>query len=197
VRFVIENYRFEIDVRRPRWAKTRKLIVETYEEWLDPDDGFDAENDPHPERNFADAKTLAGILGISARHVRRLAADGVLKQTPDGRYSRLESISAFVEYKVRPLPTDGLRASQADLLGLRYKRELAELIPMTDALAAFDDITGNFVKAVAETGTQAGMGKPRAERTCIAAICGLVSRSMATRFATERQALVKGHHDDD
>ncbi|WP_299721742.1 hypothetical protein [Devosia sp.] len=172
--------------------KQKEMTMESYEDWLDADDDYDADNDPHPERNEADAGLMGEILGIGERHVRRLTRQGVLRQLPSGRYSRLESIDRFVAHKTLTVASDGLRKRKADLLGLHLERELAGLIGRVELTEIAQDITSGFLNGIIEVGERAGEGWDEPERARRREIARQAAAQLEARMTPEIDELLTG-----
>ena len=168
--------------------------MEKFEDWIDQTDDFDPERDRHPERDEADSGLIARLLGIGERHVRRLTNQGVLRQLPNGNYSRMASINAYVDHKAaQPLPMSaGLRSRQEQILARRLEREAAESIRMDEALGTFDAIGGHFIESIGEVGRQASTGRTKAEREHVASVISSATDRLRARFAEERETLRTG-----
>ena len=50
------------------------------------------------ENQIIKATELAKLLGITDRHLRNLANEGVIKKTEKGKYLLLESVRGYIEY---------------------------------------------------------------------------------------------------
>lgn len=161
-------------------------MSETFEQWLDQNDHFDPENDPHPERNFCSEVTMAKILGISPRHLRRLSKQDVIPRMADGTYPRLSAFDAFMAYRDKPnTAANRLQERKAEVIAARLKREALSLISMEETLATFDHIIERFCLAVFEVGNR--IGTPDASAQCARAVAEL-----RIKFAASRSALITG-----
>lgn len=98
---------------------------------------------------------LAEILGVSARRIQQLAGAGVLRKLGHGEWLLPECVQAFVEHKVQSeikrlskgelKEVDRLKEIKARREELKLAREERELVPLTDAIYAMDQVAGAIV----------------------------------------------------
>ena len=50
------------------------------------------------ENQIIKANELAKLLGITDRHLRNLASEGIIKKTEKGKYLFFESVQGYIEY---------------------------------------------------------------------------------------------------
>lgn len=91
-----------------------------------------------PERELT-ADRLAEILGLSKRHILRLASDGVLPRTPKGRYPLARSVQSYLAHldqqrRKQESERDGDEA-------LRFRRARAEQTELAVARARGEVVT--------------------------------------------------------
>ena len=70
------------------------------------------------EGQYIKAVQLAKILGISDRHLRRLAEENVIKKNGQGRYYFIENVQAYISY------VENLNDAPADLKEEKMKEEI-------------------------------------------------------------------------
>lgn len=106
--------------------------------------------DDNPERAFGNSERVAFILNLSARQVRRLAAERVLPREADGSFNINDCVDAYVAHKTAPQPAanEALDRRRAELIERRLERAALEEISMEDALESLDLITGAFQAAI-------------------------------------------------
>lgn len=172
--------------------------MEIFEQWLDADDDFDPENDRHPERAEADEATMARILGIGSRHVRRLTRGGILHRLPNGRYNRLDALDAYVAHVSKPAAQSaGMRQRQAELIQRRLGREARELILLADALATLSMIGNAFDDALIEVSELAGEDHDETERARRREIARQASERLGAKIGVEVEELRTGRAAED
>ena len=98
---------------------------------------------------------LAEILGVSARRIQQLAGSGVLRKLGHGEWLLPECVQAFVEHKVQSeirrlskteaTGADRLKEIKARREELKLAREERELVPLTDAIFAMDQVASVVV----------------------------------------------------
>ena len=70
------------------------------------------------EGQYIKAVQLAKIIGISDRHLRRLAEENVIKKNGQGRYYFIENVQAYISY------VENLNDAPADLKEEKMKEEI-------------------------------------------------------------------------
>ncbi len=99
---------------------------------------------------------LANVLGVSARRVRQLSAEGIIPR-PDsrGRHDLAGAVQAVVANARAGREGSELSAARKDLLGLKSKKEAIEiarldreLISMDEHNAVIDALAGTFTAAM-------------------------------------------------
>lgn len=92
-------------------------------------------------------ETAAKLLMLTPRHIARLVADGWIKKSADDRYTVVGCVQGYIGY----LKDESRRNSQATAqseaqkarareIDLRIAQRERELIPLTEAMAAMDDV---------------------------------------------------------
>lgn len=150
--------------------------------------------DPETGRSIVPAIGLGIVLKITARHVNRLAAAGVLPRRPDGMFEVRACIDAhcdhLVELQIRDAVDDPLQAKKAEAIKRRLDREAKELIDMPDALETVDSITGAFLRAVDIVGAECAA--IASEPVRVETVISNLKSTLADKFATHCLALQTG-----
>lgn len=148
------------------------------------------------------AMALAWALGVTTRQVRKLAATGVLRRVGHGLYPLAESIQAYAAWRAgeaerrdRATSTDAVREARTAEIRLRIAKEERKLIPIEDAEAEFEMVTGRFVAAL--EGLPARITRDVRERLRITAIIDEIRSRLSADFARAETAMVMGVHGDD
>lgn len=144
---------------------------------------------------------LAEYLGLSNRRVYTLTQEGVLSR--DGtRYNLVESIAAYVAYKVKveatprkDAPTGGLNQVREEQIRRRMKIEARELIPLSEAVLAMDTVTGDFLTTISSLPVQ--ITRDLDERKRIEKVCDFARGQLEKKFAERSAALQAGRRDDE
>lgn len=142
-------------------------------------------------------RELSARMKLTTRWIYDLTGLGIFVQHPGKLYDLDHSYEAYRLYKLEkesekraPSVGDGLQKAKQDLIDRRLAREARELIPLSDALATFDIVTGHFLEAI--SGLPARVTRNIGERKRIEAICDAVRNKLSDLFGTERKALQSG-----
>ena len=73
------------------------------------------------EGQLIKAASLAKLLGISDRHLRRLASENIIKKNGQGKYYFVENVNAYIEY------VEKLNDAPADLKEEKLKEEIKKI----------------------------------------------------------------------
>jgi len=142
-------------------------------------------------------RELSARMGLTTRWIYDLTGEGVFEQVAGKKYDLDKSQAAYRIYKIEkegvkraPSASDGLTQRREELLKQRLDRESRELIPMAEALATLDIITGHFLEVI--SGLPARVTRNIGERKRIETITDAVRSKLASVFGAEREALRTG-----
>lgn len=149
----------------------------------------------------ASADEIAGLLGVTTRRARQIAAEANIKPAGRGAFPVALVVQAALatarrerggseESRARAAFTTARTAEIAQ----RRAERARELIPIEDAIAAIEHVVG---VAVAElVGLPARLSRDRAERRRIDDECRGVRSRMAKRLGAEAVRLKTGDNDE-
>jgi hypothetical protein len=142
------------------------------------------------------ARDLAAFIGITQIRVQQLAKDDRIPRLARGKYPFAAAVKAYYGLKIDHAAQH--QSSSADLLREKRAREIEiktaqrerDLIPMSEALACADDVTGAFLHSI--SGLPARMTRNPRERQRLEAICDEERLRLFDRFAKSREVLRSG-----
>lgn len=142
-------------------------------------------------------RELSARLGLTTRWIYDLTQDGVFVQVSGKKYDLDASHRAYAEHRLKlvtekkaPSASESLAKRKEELLQRRLDRESRTIIPMADALAVVDYVTGAFNEAI--SGLPARITRNIDERKRIETICDGVRTSLDKAFGEQRTSLQTG-----
>jgi phage terminase Nu1 subunit (DNA packaging protein) len=98
-------------------------------------------------------ETLATLLGVTGRHIRDLAARGVIKKIGRDRYRLAEAIRAVFAHvrssvETKSEATTGFRKARTELIELELAEKRRAVIALAEAEAVVDFLAGKFGTAL-------------------------------------------------
>lgn len=143
------------------------------------------------------AREIAPLLGVGMTRLPQLAKEGIIPKSVKGRYPVRETIVGYWKWKATSVErqnqstsADKLRERRDEEIALRIAREKRELIPLSDALADHETITGQFLATI--SGLPARITRDPRERQRIEKICDEDRLRLTDLFAKQGRALQSG-----
>lgn len=141
---------------------------------------------------------MAIHLGVTMQWVGQLAEQGVLIRAEGrGKFKFSESVQAFIKHKMasaerqnQSTSADALRETRAQEIAIKIAKQERDLIPLEEALAAYDEATGIYLESI--SGLPARMTRVPRERQRLEAICDEERLRLSDRFAERGKALRTG-----
>lgn len=113
------------------------------------------------------AQELAGLLGVTDRTVRNLAAAGTITRAPTGKYPLAASIRAIIAEAKKSMPVNNLsRENEAIAAGKRRLIEIqvaerdGRLIDLTEAIDCIAEVVGIYRSGLSGLPARLARGNP-------------------------------------
>lgn len=146
------------------------------------------------------AKDTAEFLGITTRWLLELTKQGVIIPVGRGKFEMPKAIHDFIRWHQeaqtrnnQSSSADHLRDQRAQEIAIKIAKQERDLIPLGDAMAAFEEATGVYLESL--SGMPARITRVPRERQRIEAICDEERLRLSDRFGKSAKALQSGISD--
>lgn len=140
---------------------------------------------------------VAEVLNLTAGRVRAMTTEGVIAQSGRGRWKLLETIHRYVvfvkdenKHRSKGAAESRVRDARAAEIELRMARTDREIIPIAEALATIDGVTGDYLQSISSL--PARITREQNERRRIEAICDEERLRLSDYFSEKSSALRTG-----
>lgn len=108
--------------------------------------------DSSPTPSMVDAATVADYLGVTPRHVNRLASDGIIPREAPDTFNLRTAVRAFITHRLADKPGAADRArrerAQADLIEAKAANVRGELVPVAEVAREWASVTRDIRAAM-------------------------------------------------
>ncbi len=162
-------------------------------------------NQPRTKRPAANAKLpemvgsaeMAKCLGITPRRLGQLVTQGVIRKEGRGKFPLIFNVKAFIDFKVQgevakmaPSGADKLAHRKEQQIARRMAREDRDLIAMSEAEEAIEEVVGEFLTMFSTLPAQ--ITRDLEERQRIENICDAQRNRLSGRFDKIAASLQQG-----
>jgi len=141
--------------------------------------------------------TLAALFNLSENRVHAMTVEGILHHSARGRWKLIDSIHCYVAYlreeqrnKTKGASETRVRDARASEIELRMARIDRDIVPLEEALATIDDVTGDYLQSISSL--PARITREQNERHRIEAICDAERSRVADGILQKASALRTG-----
>lgn len=137
-------------------------------------------------------ETLATLLGVTGRHIRDLAARGVIRKIGRDRYRLTDAVRAVFAHvrssvETKSEATSGFRKARTELIELELAEKRRSVIAATEAEAIVDYLAGKFGTAL--DALPARVTRDPALRRALQAEIIAIQNDLAESFGRAAEAL--------
>lgn len=140
---------------------------------------------------------VAELLNLTAGRVRAMTSEGRIKQSGRGRWNLLQVNHDYIAYtkeeqksKTKTASETRVRDARAAEIELRMARQDREVIPLAEAMATIDDVTGIYLQFMSSL--PARITREQNERHRIEAICDAERARVSDHFLEKSSSLRTG-----
>lgn len=140
---------------------------------------------------------VAMLLNVSQPRVAAMTSEGILHQSSRGRWKLIDAVHHYIAFckqetksKTKGASETRVRDARAAEIELRMARTDREIIPIAEALATIDGVTGDYLQSISSL--PARITREQNERRRIEAICDEERARLGDHFTEKSFALRTG-----
>ncbi len=145
--------------------------------------------DSAPTPSLVDAATVADFLGVTPRHVNRMATDGLIPREGPNLFDLRTAVRAFITHRLAEKPGTADRArrdrANADLMEAKAASVRAELVPVAEVERRWSAVTRDVRAAMLAVPARVRSRVPDLTPAAIALIDAEVRAALASMSGGE------------